>query len=80
MNKKLRLSISFHLTDATSRSHVHTPVCIGRERVGMDAISMVTIKPSKSGGDHAIHGKLAVTIKRQIHYQLRCLKMKHVEC
>ena len=68
MNKKSRLSNSFPLTDATSRSHVHTPVCIGRGRVGMDTTSMVTIKPSESGDEHAIGDKLAVTNKRQSHY------------
>ena len=66
MNKYLRLSISFHLTTATSRSHAHTPMCIGIGRVGTDAIS--PINQARVGDEHDIDDKLTVTIKRQSHY------------
>ena len=66
MNKYLRLSILFHLTNATSRSHAHTPVCMGRGRVGTDDIS--PINQARVGDEHDIDDKLTVTIKRQIHY------------
>ena len=48
MNKYLCLSISFHLTNATSRSRAHTPVCMGR-RGGGD-VRNITNKTSESGG------------------------------
>ena len=66
MNKYLRLSISFHLTNATSRSHAHTPVCMGKVRVGTDSKS--PINQARVGDEHDIDDKLPVTIKRQSHY------------
>ena len=66
MNKYLRLSISFHLTNARSRSRAHTPVCMGRG--GAYAIS--PINQARVGDELDIDDKLTVTIKRQSHYQL----------
>ena len=65
MNKYLRLSISFHLTNATSRSRAHTPVCMGR---GACTYAISPIKQAKVGDEHDIDDKLTVTIKRQSHY------------
>ena len=65
MNEYLRLSISFHLTNATSRSHAHTPVYMGRGRVGTDAIS--PINQARVGDEHDIDDKLTVTIKKPSH-------------
>ena len=45
--------------NATQRSRVQAV---------MAAISLVNNKSSESGGEHAVDGKLAVTIKRQSHY------------
>ena len=69
MNKYLRLSISFHLTNATSRSHAHTPVCMGRGGgVGMGTDAISPINQAIVGDEHDIDDKLTVTIKIQSHF------------
>ena len=64
MNKYLRLSISFHLTNPTSRSRAHTPVCMGRG----GGRTQSPINQARVGDEHDIDDKLTVTIKRQSHY------------